>query len=185
MQANTSIQLPLEQALKALIPYLQTLEDTDGIWNFLGVFPDTFLYLAGHEARNVPETTPAYLGFVSTLANQRIISPRHPVVTVKMELITAQIADPDLRSVAIIDHSLRSSALLKLFSPLYLGTLLKIVNPPSSGPDTRPWQGLGFSYWKALPPESGQSPNGTAFVSSPSYIFCVHLETDDTDSSSS
>ena len=181
MEINTSVQLGLEQALKSLVPYLQSLTDSEGIWDFLDVFPPPsagadFLYLAGHEASDLPDKTPAYLAFIAGLPDLRAIGPRYPQVTVRMELATAGIGDKETRDAAVITHSQRVAALIKLFSPIYRNTLRAALSPPVAAPDNRPWKGLGFDAWNAEPPTDGRSPSGNAFVANPSYIFTIHFE---------
>jgi hypothetical protein len=179
MEINTSIQLGLEQALKSLIPYLKGLSDPLGIWDFLDVFPvpssTTFLYLAGHEATDLPDNNTGYLGFIAGLPDLRTIGPKYPNVSVKMDLATAGIGDKDKRGMAVVTHSQRVAALIRLFSPRYYETLREVFNVPGN-PDIRPWKGMGFDAWNAEKPESGQSANGNAFIASPAYIFIVHFE---------
>ncbi len=186
MEINTSVQLPLEQALKALIPYLQSLEDPEGLWDFLDVpFPSTltdpqsagFLFMAGHEAPKLPDDKTSFLCFIAGLPDYRAIGMRYPQVFVRMELGTAGIADEVTRTVAITQHSERSAALIRLFSPWYFKALRAVLLPPLEDPDTRPWKGLGFDAWNAQKPVEGQSVTGGDFVAVPSYIFTVHFET--------
>jgi hypothetical protein len=187
MEINTSVQLGIEQALVSLIPYLQSLADATGYWDFLDVFPPlsstTFLYLAGHEAKKLPDDKVGYLGFIAGLPDNRSIGPRYPKVSVKMDLATAGIGDEKTRQQAILTHSQRTAALIRLFSQPYSGDsknpgpLREVLLLPASGPDNRPWKGLGFDAWNAELPESGQSANGNAFIASPTYLFIVHFET--------
>jgi hypothetical protein len=128
---NASVQLGLEQALKALIPYLQQLEDPAGVWNFLDFFPPGFLYLAGHEATDLPDNETAYLAFIAGLPSYRMISPRYPMVPLKAELATAGIGDEKTRADAVIKHSQRTAALIQLFSPRYYETLREVLNERS------------------------------------------------------
>jgi hypothetical protein len=192
MQINTSVQLGLEQALKALIPYLQSLDDPDGIWDFLDVFPAAdpeadppvpgFTFIAGHGSDDKPQEKTDFLAFISSLPNYRAIGMRHPQLLVKMELITG-VLKPDDRATAVVTHSQRVAALIQLFSARYRGDsrrrgpLLNILNTIED-PDNRPWKGLGFSAWLAQQdyPQDGISQTGNAFVANPAYIFTVHFE---------
>jgi hypothetical protein len=176
MEINASVQLPLEQALKALIPYLRELDDPDGIWNFLDIFPDDFLFMAGHEAQGLPDNWTGYLGFISGLPNYRRIGPRYPEVPLKLELATAGVGDEQTRGQAIITHSRRAGALIELFSPRYREVLRDVLNGIGLTTDDRPWKGLGFDAWNADLPQDGRAPTGNAFVANPSYLFIVHFE---------
>jgi hypothetical protein len=180
MEINSSVQLGIEQALVSLIPYLQSLADAPGDWDFLDVFPPlsstTFLYLAAHEAKKLPDDKTAYLGFIAGLPDNRSIGPRYPKVSVKMDLATAGIGDEKTREQDVLIHSQRTAALIRLFSPRYYEVLREVLLPPASGPDNRPWKGLGFDAWNADQPESGQSANGNAFIASPTYLFIIHFE---------
>ena len=175
VEVNTSIELGLEQGLKALIPYLRGLSDPAGVWNFLDVFPEDFLYMAGHEATDLPDEATAFLAFIAGLPDFRAIGFRYPMIPVKFELATAGIGDVQTRTQAVINHSRRAAAILRLFSPRYYESLREIFNI-APNPDDRPWKGLGFDAWNAEPPAEGRSPTGNAFIASPSYIFVVHFE---------
>ncbi len=132
MEVGTSVQLPLELALKALIPYLQSLDDPAGLFDFLDEpFPPGFLFMAGHEAQTLPDDQTSYLAFIAGLANYRAIAMRYPQVLVRMELATAGIADEATRAAAVLEHSRRASAVMRLFSMWYYPVLKSLANTPS------------------------------------------------------
>jgi hypothetical protein len=176
MKPNTAIQLDLERALKSLIPYLQSLEDSLGLWDFLDdAFPSGFLFMAGHEATTLPDDKTSFLAFIASLPDYRLLAMRYPAVVVRVELGTAGIADETTRPAAIAQHSLRTAAIIRLFSQWYFDVLREVFNA-ANDPDTRPWAGLGFDAWNAQPPLEGQSPTGRSFIANPSYNFIVHFE---------
>src|SRR6266404_4500231 len=115
MELNTAVQLGLEQALKALIPYLQSLDDPDGFWDFLDIFPVAgpeanpttlgFLFMAGHEAARLPDDKTSYLAFIAALPDYRAISQRYPQIPVRLELGVAGIADEATREAATLLYS--------------------------------------------------------------------------------
>lgn len=179
MEINSSVQFSIEQALKFLIPYLQVLPDPQGIWDFVDEFPPasstTFLYLSGHEATALPDKLGGYLAFTAGLPNLRAIGSRYPNIMVRMELATSGIGDKETRLAAVVTHSRRLAALIRLFSPLYFENLREVLNL-SGAPDNFMWKGLGFDAWNAEPPTDGQSANGNAFVATLPYIFVVHFD---------
>jgi hypothetical protein len=179
MQINSSVQLPLERALKALIPYLQSLDDPDELWDFLDdAFPDSFLFMAGHEAPTLSDEKTSYCAFIAGLPDNRAIGDRYPQVSLRIELGTAGIADETTRTAAIEAHSVRIAAIIRLFSLRYYNALRAVFNADNIIMDDRPWKGLGFDAWNADKPQEGFSPSGKAFVAQPSFLFIVHYESE-------
>jgi hypothetical protein len=144
MKPNTAVQLDLERALKSLIPYLQSLEDSLGVWDFLDdAFPTGFLFMAGHEATTLPDDKTSFLAFIASLPDYRLLAMRYPQVVVRVELGTAGIADETTRPAAVAQHSIRAAAIIRLFSQWYFDVLREVFNTandpdsPVGGPGLR------------------------------------------------
>lgn len=173
MEINNSIQLGLEQALAALVPYLQGLEDPDGNFDFLDeLFPavgqtGSVLFMAGHAAEDLPDDKTDFLAFVAALPQWRDARHRLAAVDVRFELGTGGIADKDTREDAIALHSQRAGAIIQLFSRSYLRTLLQLLNHGAA----RPWEGLIFTGWEPAKPDDGKSVSGNSFIAKPTYTF--------------